>query len=113
MMMSLWPVEIRVVDEDAVDVKLMDEVRLVSAGCRIREVRNQVRIEHLNIWERNNNPTFVKATIFVLSTWRYADRNSFSCAFRKKPGVDPCQGITSQDFRISEAPKDEAKMITE
>jgi hypothetical protein len=56
-------VELEVIDDDAVDVKLMNEVRLVSTEGRIREVSKQVRLEHLSIREGSEILKMLKVTM--------------------------------------------------
>jgi hypothetical protein len=49
---EMAPVELELVENEAISVKVVDEVGAVSTGNRIRGVRNQVRPEHLSAQEQ-------------------------------------------------------------
>jgi hypothetical protein len=111
---EIAPVELDVMDDDAIDVKLLNEVRLVSTEVRIREVRKQVRLEHLSVRERTEILKICEGynDVFYLPRDRLTSTHSVVYSI-PTPCIDPCRRIASRNYRIPETLKDEVKKITE
>lgn len=52
---EMAPVELELVEDEAIDVELIDEVGIVSTEGRIREMRKQFRLGHLAAREQREN----------------------------------------------------------
>jgi hypothetical protein len=81
---------------------------------RIRELRNMIRTGHLNDMERRSVVKICEdySDIFHLP----GDRLSVTTAAEHAvptPGIDPCRGIVSKNYRLPEALKGELKQITD
>jgi hypothetical protein len=108
------PVELEVMDDDAIDVKLLNDVRLVNTEDRIREVRKQVRLEHLSIRERSEILKICGSynDVFYLPGDKLTSTHSVVHSIPTL-GIVPCRGMASRNYRIPEALKDEVRKITE
>lgn len=104
------PVALEDTQGDATEVKLMNEVRLVSTENKKKEMRKQDRLEHLNGRERKGILKMCERynDVFYLPGERLTSTHSVVHSIAT-PGIDLYQTIASRNYGILEALKHHIK----
>jgi hypothetical protein len=98
--------------EEATQITVVNTAGVHSAEDRLRELRERIRVEHLNDLERRSIVRICKDynDIFHLSGDTLTTTTAAEHAI-PTPGIDPCRGIASRNYRIPEALKGELNRI--
>jgi hypothetical protein len=106
---EMAPMELDVVEDEAIDVELVDEVGIISTEDRIREVRKQFTLGNLSAREQRKIP---KICVIGLAGDKLTRKHWVVHAI-PTAGIDLCRGLASRNYGIPEALKEEVKVITE
>jgi hypothetical protein len=114
MRISLPTVDLEDYQEEVTQVTVISNAEMHSTEDRLRELRKRIRVEHLNDVERRSIVRICEdySDIFHLSGDNLTTTTAAEHAILT-PGIDPCRGIASRNYRIPEALKGELNQITD
>jgi hypothetical protein len=104
MRVTLPTVNLQVYQEETTQITVTSNAEIYGAEVRLRELRKRIRVEHLNDEDYND--------IFHLSGEKLTTTTAAEHAI-PTPGIDPCRGIASRNYRIPKALKGELNQITD
>ena len=114
MRVSLPTVGLEDYQEATAQITVISNAESPNTEGRLRELRERVRVGHLNDVERRSIVRICEDynDIFHLSGDKLTTTTAAEHAI-PTPGIDPCRGIASRNYRIPEALKGELNQITD
>jgi hypothetical protein len=114
MKVSLPTVDLEGYHEETTQITVISNAEIRGAEVRLHELRKRIRVEHLNDIEGRPIARICEDynDIFNLSGGKLTTTTAAEHAI-PTPGIDPCRGIASRNYRIPEALKGELNQITD
>jgi hypothetical protein len=104
----------RGLQEETTQITVIINADIRNTEDGLREIRKRIRVEHVNDVERRSNVRICEGYNDILHLPGDILRTTMAAEYAiPSPGIDPCSGIASRNYRIPEAVKGELNQITD